>query len=419
MKPAVLYLCHRIPYPPNKGDKIASYHLLKFLSQHFDVYLGCFIDDRHDQQYRHKVEALCRDVCFITLHPALARLKGLQALYKGQPITLPYYSHPAMTDWVNHTLNQHPIERALVFSSSMAQYLLNTRPSLHKVMHFVDVDSEKWRQYAQKKQGVASYLYQREYRTLAKFEKAICADFDVSCFVTETERQSFAAMVEPALQNKIHTLENGIDSRYFSPQADFSPVTEHPLQHDNYVVFTGAMDYWANVDAVTWFARKVWPKVLKEHPYGKFYIVGSSPSASVRALSRLPGIVVTGRVDDVRPYLLHAKAAIAPMQIARGIQNKILEAMAMEKPVLTTPQGMEGLEHYPGNYPAKDSVMADNVAEQTLYVAEEPQDVTDWVCEQLARPVRAATLSRQWIEDNFSWDAKLSPVLTYLEAKHV
>ncbi|GAB6260625.1 TIGR03087 family PEP-CTERM/XrtA system glycosyltransferase [Photobacterium sp. R1] len=411
MKPFILYLCHRIPYPPNKGDKIASYHLLKYLNQHYEVCLGCFVDDPYDLQYQDKVKALCHEAFFVRLHPSVARIKALTALLGRHPMTLPYYHHPAMSAWVKSCLKRKQIDKAMVFSSSMAQYLMDTPSALHKVMHFVDLDSEKWRQYAEKKTGLASYVFQREYRTLARFEQQVCDKFDFSCFVTETEKNAFTALVPPACHPKIKTLENGIDSQYFSPDADFSRHTMHPLSHDNYIVFTGAMDYWANVDAVSWFARQVWPTVLQHHPDSKFYIVGSSPTSQVKALSRLPGIIVTGRVEDVRPYLFHAKAAVAPMQIARGIQNKILEAMAMEKPVLTTSLGLEGLEEYPCNHPR-------HYPEQALYVADDARAMADWVCQRLKEPVKAATASRNWIENHFSWDARLAPLLTYLEAQH-
>ncbi|QUJ69308.1 TIGR03087 family PEP-CTERM/XrtA system glycosyltransferase (plasmid) [Photobacterium sp. GJ3] len=281
MKPAILYLCHRIPYPPNKGDKIASYHLLKYLSQHYDVYLGCFIDDPTDWQYCPTVDLLCRETCFVALHPTQAKFKSLRALLSGQPMTLPYYASSDMRKWIDRCLDRcrdsHPIRKALVFSSSMAQYLMTASPDLHKVMHFVDLDSEKWRQYAEKKSGLMHLIYQREYHTLARYEKQVCAAFDVSCFVTDTEKNAFTAQLPDSLHHKVRTLENGIDSQYFSPDASFSRETDYPLAQENYVVFTGAMDYWANVDAVCWFVQTVWPIVLQHHPDCRFYIVGSSP----------------------------------------------------------------------------------------------------------------------------------------------
>ncbi|MDO6705899.1 TIGR03087 family PEP-CTERM/XrtA system glycosyltransferase [Photobacterium sp. 1_MG-2023] len=474
MKPAILYLCHRIPYPPNKGDKIASYHLLKYLSQHYDVYLGCFIDDPTDWQYCPKVDSLCRETCYVALHPTQAKLKSLRALLSGQPMTLPYYASSDMRKWVNRCLDRsrdnHPIRKALVFSSSMAQYLMTVSPDLHKVMHFVDLDSEKWRQYAEKKSGLMRLIYQREYHTLARYEKQVCAAFDVSCFVTDTEKNAFTAQLPDSLHLKVRTLENGIDSQYFSPDASFSHKTDYLLAQENYVVFTGAMDYWANVDAVCWFVQTVWPIVLQHHPDSRFYIVGSSPTSKVKSLSKVPGVVVTGRVADVRPFLFYAKAAVAPMQIARGIQNKILEAMAMEKPVLTSPLGIEGLEQYPwgqalhhqrgqapfalqlgqAQYEASNTFNGDrhllppgpdqmgtgavveatkatgtgtiesigSLPGQTLFVSDDSRENAQWVCVQLSAPRQPATVSRHWIKTHFSWEARLSPVLSYLEAHH-
>ncbi|MCG7587465.1 TIGR03087 family PEP-CTERM/XrtA system glycosyltransferase [Photobacterium sp. OFAV2-7] len=403
MKEPLLYLCHRIPYPPNKGDKIANYHILKFLSRHFDVYLGCFIDDPFDLQYRAKVEQYCKESLFVQISPAYCKLKGVTALFTGQPITLPYYSRKAMQQWVDTTIEGHQINKALVVSGCMAQYLVASPHTPYTVMHFVDIDSDKWRQYAEKKQGIMRAIYQREHRVLGQYEKKVASMFDVSCFVTKAETEAFRCIADTPFRERIKTLENGLDSKFFSPGSAFPAEENYCLEKENYVVFTGAMDYWANEDAVVWFANKVWSKVLTEVPDAKFYIVGSSPTPGVRALADIPGITVTGRVADVRPYLQHAKAAVAPMRIARGVQNKILEAMAMSCPVIASPQGIEGLENYPPSHVA---------------VSESVNDIAHWVIDKLQAEQSEAKASREWIEQHYSWDAQLSPLLGYLQCHH-
>lgn len=400
MKEKLLYLCHRIPFPANKGDKITTCNILKFLHQHYDVYLGCFIDDPFDNRYKENVRALCKEAFFVELSPLKAKFRGLTAFVTGKPITLPHYYNGKMQRWVDETVSNNCIKKALVYSGCMAQYVLNQKMSkLHKVMHFADIDSDKWSQYAGKTNGIMRWVYHREHKTLEKYEKYVAKEFAVSCFISDKETETFRNLIGAVHEEKIQTLSNGIDSEFFSPVARQELAEGYPLTEQNYIVFTGAMDYWANVDAVRWFAASVWPEVLKQLPDSKFYIVGSSPTKQAISLEKIPGVVVTGRVEDIRPYLRHAKASVAPMQIARGIQNKILEAMAMELPVTATRLGIEGIENYP----------ADEV-----FISDSPNSISQWVTEKLKTEATSATESRNWLIQNYSWEAKLSPLLSYL-----
>ncbi|WP_375750128.1 TIGR03087 family PEP-CTERM/XrtA system glycosyltransferase [Vibrio sp. HN007] len=403
MKEKLLYLCHRIPFPANKGDKITTCNILKFLSQHYDVYLGCFIDDPYDEKYKDDVRDLCKEAFFVDLSPAKAKIKGLSAFITGKPITLPHYHSRKMQQWVNSIVHKESIQKAFIYSGCMAQYVLTKdTPELHKVMQFADIDSDKWRQYSDKTKGIMSWVYRREYRTLEKYEKHVAKKFAVSCFISDKETEMFRSMLNGNANSKIQTLSNGIDVDFFSPTSRHSLEENYPLDKENYIVFTGAMGYWANADAVQWFTDNVWPLVYKKLPNSKFYIVGSSPSKQVSNLNEVPGVVITGRVEDVRPYLSHAKAAVAPMQIARGIQNKILEAMAMELPVAATKLGIEGIEKYPDNH---------------IFISDDPEHFAEWVVEKLTHTSHAKE-SRDWLKLNYSWDAKLSPLLSYLEAPY-
>lgn len=335
----LLFLAHRIPYPPNKGDKIRSYHLLKHLCRNFKVHLGAFVDDPEDWKYAQSVmDMVSGEVKLLPLNPAWATLRSTYGLLSGEPLSAPYYRDTKLKSWVDQMIAKRPIRHALVFSSAMSQYVTDY-PNLHRIVDFVDIDSDKWRQYSERKSWPMSWIYQREARALFAFERCIAGTFDASVFVSRAEAELFQQLA-PECTSRVTYYNNGVDTDYFSPTRSYQnpyPADALPL------VFTGAMDYWPNVDAVQWFAREILPSVLAHNPDTCFYIVGSRPTAAVRALAELPGVVVTGMVPDIRPYLAHARLAVAPLRIARGIQNKALEAMAMAKPVIASAQALEGI----------------------------------------------------------------------------
>lgn len=339
----LLFMPHRIPFPPNKGDKIRSYHLLKHLSQRYHVHLGTFIDDPDDWQHADSVRELCRETHFSSLNPLRAKLGSLKALARNQALTLEYYRNNEMHEWVAKVVQQFEIRHVLVYSSAMAQYATGLQHT-RRVIDFVDIDSDKWHQYAEKKQLPMSWLYQRESRLLLDYERKIAREFDASLFVSQAEAELFKQLA-PESKDKTGYFSNGVDTDYFSPEREYP--NPYPL-NESAIVFTGAMDYWPNTDAADWFAHVVFPAVREQNPQARFYIVGARPTSKVQALASLPGVMVSGRVPDIRPYLAHAKIAVAPLQIARGIQNKVLEAMAMAKPVVVSPQALEGIHAEPG-----------------------------------------------------------------------
>jgi len=346
----LLFLAHRIPYPPNKGDKIRSYHLLKHLAQRYRVHLGCFVDDADDWQHTDMLRTLCGETYFAALHPRRAKFKSLTGLLHDAPLTLPYYAHGGMQRWVRQTLASRRVSKVLVFSAAMGQFV-PVATGLHSVVDFVDVDSDKWTQYALSKRWPLSWLYRREGRTLLAWERKLAAHSDAALFVSEAEARHFAQLA-PESAARVSWFNNGVDFDYFSPARDYPnpyPAVSLPL------VFTGAMDYWPNVDAVVWFAQMILPVLRLRYANVELVIVGGRPAQAVRDLARLPGVTVTGRVDDVRPWLRHARVAVAPLRIARGVQNKVLEAMAMALPVVASPQALEGIQAHPG----QDILIAD------------------------------------------------------------
>ncbi|MFN3789608.1 TIGR03087 family PEP-CTERM/XrtA system glycosyltransferase [Massilia sp.] len=392
----LLLLIHRIPYPPNKGDKIRSYHLLKHLARDYRVHLATFVDDPDDWQHVPTVEKMCASSHFAALNPTLARVRSLGALVKKRSLSLDYYRDAGLARWVDQTVAAHKIQRVLVFSSAMAQYA-DKYPNARRVVDFCDVDSDKWRQYADKKSWPMSWLYRHEARQLLSYERQVARDYDASLFVSAPEADLFRQLA-PESDARIGFFSNGVDTDYFSPDAAGpSPFKEG----EQAIVFTGAMDYWPNVDAVQWFAGEAMPLLRARFPELRFYIVGARPAQAVLELAKQPNIVVTGTVPDVRPYIKHARAAVAPLRIARGIQNKVLEAMAMATPVVVTPQALEGIEAEPG---------------RELVLAQDAAGFVEAVALLLARSGNDMGLAaRARVERKYSWPSNLACIGERLE----
>jgi len=386
----LLFLAHRIPYPPNKGDKIRSWHILKHLAHSYRVHLGVFVDDPGDWRYRYKIEQLCASTCLLPLHPTASKLSSLTGLLHGTALSLSYFRDRRMQHWVNTMLERADIQKVFVYSSPMAQYVLHTTShDLRRVIDFVDVDSEKWRQYAERKHWPFSWLYRREAKTLLKFEQDVACKFDASLFVSAEEAALFRRLAPDAAES-VSYLDNGVDHDYFMPDADY----EDPYAGcREVVVFTGAMDYWANIDAVQWLAQEVFPQVRSVIKTARFAIVGARPSREVLALTSNRGVMVTGAVKDIRPYLAHARAAVAPLRIARGVQNKVLEAMAMARPVVATRLAVEGI---------------DIAGEDGLWIADDRYEFAEKIIALLKLPASPLVMSsRNWVCQRYDWEHNL------------
>jgi sugar transferase (PEP-CTERM/EpsH1 system associated) len=310
------------------------------------------------------------------------------ALLTGEPLTLPYFRSATLAEWVRQVVRRERIERAIAYSSPMAQYLLDL--PVRSVVDFVDLDSAKWDDYARRRRWPVSWLYGLEARRLFAFERTVAEGVAASVFVTRDEARLLSAAV-PHCANRIVAIENGVDSEYFSPQRDSASPFE---RGEHAIVFTGSMDYWPNIDAVTWFVREVLPRVRRHDDRARFHIVGMNPDASVRALVST-SVRVTGRVDDVRPYLAHARVVVAPLRIARGIQNKILEAMAMGRPTVVTSGAARPLTARPGS---------------ELEVADDAEDFATKVLAamQPATGEAMGRCARSRIEADYAWDSKLT-----------
>jgi sugar transferase (PEP-CTERM/EpsH1 system associated) len=338
VRPELLFLTQRIPYPPIKGEKIRPLQILRHLAKRYTVHLGCLIDDPDDWQHVTVMQGLCGETYFARLDPRIAKLTCLRGLLSGEPLSKVYFHDRGLAAWVDRLLAERRPDRAFICSSAMAQYLLD-RPHFpaRTVMDFADVDADKWRQYAETQSGPMRWVYARESRALLAYDRRVGAAVDASTFVSPAEAALFRE-VAPELAAKTYAVNSGVDADYFSPEHSFAS----PYQGQA-VVFTGTMSYWPNVDAVTWFAHEILPLIRRSRPGLQFYIVGSSPSPDVVKLAAIDGVVVTGRVADVRPYVARAAAVVVPLRIANGIQNKVIEAMAMAKPVIATPKALTGV----------------------------------------------------------------------------
>ncbi len=392
-QPALLFLAHRIPYPPDKGDKIRAWHLLEHLSRRYRVHLGAFVDDPDDWRHCDTLRAVCASTHFVALNPRLGKMRALTGLLTGAPLTLPYYRDRGLQAWVDAHLSAG-VDRVLAYSSAMARFVMHA-DRCRRVMDFVDIDSDKWRQYAATCSWPLSWLYRREGARLLQWERRVATAFDASLFVSATEAADFRALA-PESAGRVCHYNNGVDAAYFSPERNYA--NPYPAGVTA-IAFTGAMDYWPNIDAVEWYAREVLPGLRARRPELLFAIVGGRPAAQVRELASLPGVLVSGRVEDVRPWLAHAGAVVAPLRIARGIQNKVLEGMAMARNVVATPQALEGIDARIGEE-VRVAADADALARETLAALDGPD---------LGAAARARVMT------DFTWNSALARVAPLLE----
>ena len=381
----VLYLAHRIPYPPDKGDKIRSWKTLEHLARRFRVHLGAFVDDSQDFRHEAHLRRVCESVTLVPLDKRRATLRAAAGFISGEPLTLPYYRDGRMSEAVARA-RAAGLSAEIAFSSSMAQYI-SAKSTAPRIVDLCDADSAKWSEYARRKSWPMSATFAREGALLAKAESAIINWADATFAISEEEADLLGSRDEA--RKDVLWFCNGVDTQKFAPGA--VAAAERFT-----AVFIGAMDYWANVDAVLWFARDIWPAVRAALPDATFAIVGSNPAKDVKALGGANGVMVTGRVADVRPYMEGAALVVAPMRIARGVQNKVLEAMAMGKAVVSTPAGLEGVDATIG-VEAVAAASPDGFAREIVRLAED---------DAAARRIGAAARAR--ILSDYQWPFQLA-----------
>jgi polysaccharide biosynthesis protein PslH len=382
----ILFLVHRIPWPADRGDKIRSHHMLKRLSEMAPVHVGAFADDARDMAFVAEMEP-----CFASVHVELRNKpqwrSGLEALAKAQPVSVTSFASNSMKAWVDGIIASGRISHIVVFSGAMAQYVPAGFDGRF-IMDFVDVDSAKFESYAGEGNPLMRRINKREGRMLAAFEKQTAQRADANLFVSDAE----AALFQDRSGEMALALGNGMDTLFYDPAINVPQVRlSSPL-----IVFTGQMDYRPNIEAVCDFAANAVPIIRKHHPAAQFAIVGRNPTSKVKALSQIDGVNVTGEVADVRSWIKAADVVVAPLRIARGIQNKVLEAMAMAKPVVVSPAAAQGIDAQDGVHFCVENTVEQEAARVAVLLGDpETRD-------------QIGQAARRHVIDHYSWAAQLA-----------
>jgi polysaccharide biosynthesis protein PslH len=399
----ILILSHRVPFPPNKGEKIRTYHQLKYLSElGHDIHLFAPYESADELAHFDSLHAsLCRTTNAAKLSFKLGRL--LWGLLKGQALSVANFYTKTLQHQFDALISQTKVDAILCSASSMAEYVFNssvlanlpTQPLL--IMDFMDVDSDKWGQYAQQAGFPMSLVYAREQRYLANYERRIVEKFDACYLIADAEVQLFNR--EVVKSNKVQVMGNGLDRNAFYALR-VKPSNAAPI-----FLFTGVMDYKPNEDAVIWFVQQCWPTIIQRHPKAKFVIAGMNPSADIKRLAHQTSIEVTGFVDDILPYYHQADIFVAPFRLARGVQNKVLQAFSCGLPVVTTPMGAEGINCR---------------NEHDVLLATTPADFIQQIQRLLDEPSLAIAIggnAEQLILEQYSWQGQIQPLVELLKAR--
>lgn len=385
----ILFLAHRQPYPPDRGDSIRSWNILKALSRLAPVHLVSFAEDAPET--RKALEDVCATAQLIP-NQRSKTIAMAAGLLSGQPASVELFRSEVFRDAVRRVCAERSISVVYAFSGQMGQYADVFPTDARFVMDFTDVDSEKFASYGRTVGGVGGLANRFEARRLLAFERKVARGAALNLFVSKTEEDLFRRLTGGD-RLTLGTLENGVDLDRFSPQFDTSERVggDAPL-----IIFTGQMDYPPNSDAVSYFANEVLPLIRDRQADARFAIVGRAPTEAVLALASLPGVDVTGEVADTRPWLASAKVVVAPLRIARGIQNKVLEAMASGKAVVASPEAAEGI---------------DACHEREFIIASSAAAQADAVVSLLHDPTKRSRMehaAREAMVARYSWDAKMA-----------
>lgn len=384
----ILFLSQRVPYPPNRGDKITTWRLVERMKRRHEVRCVAFAHDDADVQAAAELTRLGAPTTALRIDLRRTKLASLPLLLTGKPLTLGAYGSRELQRVVDELAPSCQVGYA--YSSSMGAFL-EPHTRLKRVMHFAELDSDKWRQYAERSKWPMSWVYAREHKTLLEFERRIAASFDENVLCTPLEQQVFEREI-PGPRSLV--LRNGVDLAHYQPKPD--------LAEPEHLVFVGVMDYLPNIDGCVWFVNEILPRLRAKRPGVRFTIVGSRPTDEVKALASHPGVAVTGFVDDPREFLARAAVSVAPLRIARGIQNKVLEGLAMGLPVVGTTSATQGVEGEAG----RDFLLANTVDEQVAAIER-----------LLADPNFARALGRrgrQFVEEKYDWERVFDPLDTLL-----
>jgi sugar transferase (PEP-CTERM/EpsH1 system associated) len=390
-RPNLLYLTHRVPYPPDKGDRIRNYHLLRFLAQRADVHLACLADEPAHEETLAALRPLCARLAVVPLDRWAQRGRMVLSLLRGGTASEGAFATPEMETVLNNWGGSLRFDAVLTSASSLVPYLrLPVLRDVPAVVDLVDVDSQKWLDYSMHSSGPASWLFRMEGKRLRRLEGELPSWAQAVTLVSKPEAVVYRRYCVPG---NIEVVFNGVDLDYFRP------VDQRTLPA---CVFVGALDYRPNVDGACWFCKEVWPRVRSRSPHAELWLVGRRPVAAVRRLARVPGVHLVGQVPDVRPYLARASVAVAPLRLARGVQNKVLEALAMAKAVVASPAALVALGVQSGA-----EVLAASSPEQW-------EEAVVNLLEDADRRRSLGTAGRAYVETHHHWGRCLEPFASLL-----
>jgi len=379
----ILYVTHRLPYPPAGGAKVRAFHSIRHLAAHNTVTVAAPVRDAEEAEAARELAKLCAGVLTAPIGRTRALAQALWQAGTARPASLGYFHAPVLARRIASFLQREPVDLIVVHCSAVAHYVekLGTSP---KVLDFVDMDSRKWLDYSRVTGFPKNLVHAWEGWTLGRRERRLARQFDLSVVATAQEADTLRAL---AGEVPSAVVRNGVDLAFFHP-------SRTPYAPDR-ICFIGRMDYFPNEQAMVAFCRDVLPRIQARRPRARLTIVGADPTPAVWSLARQPGVEVTGSVEDVRPYVWRAAVTVAPLQLARGTQNKILESMAMGVPVVASDLAARGVDAVPGEHLLAATTPAET-AEMVLRLLEDP-----------AERARLGAAGRALVAARYSWSTTL------------
>jgi sugar transferase (PEP-CTERM/EpsH1 system associated) len=386
--PRVLYLTHRVPFPPDKGDRIRTYHLLRQMAKHGRVWLGCLADEPVPPETLTALNGLCERVAAVPVGRKSRWLKAFRSLALSGSLSEGLFASKGLTRTLREWVAEVKFDVVVASSSALVPYLRDRAlTEIPAVVDLIDVDSQKWLDFAAASRPPKKWLYRLEAARVRKLEKWLAGRAGAVSVVSRAEADVYDSFTHAGAAT---VATNGVDLDYFTPVACETQLA---------LAFVGALDYLPNEDAAVWFTREMWPAIHAKYPAAEFRIIGRKPTPVVQTLAAVPGVKLVGQVPDVRPFVASAAVVVVPLRLARGVQNKVLEAMAMGKAVVAAPPSLAALGTVPGTH---------------LLSASTPQEWVDSVCGLLADPLKRQQLgiaARQYVEQNHHWERCLQPLL--------
>ncbi|MCB2050872.1 MAG: TIGR03087 family PEP-CTERM/XrtA system glycosyltransferase [Novosphingobium sp.] len=402
----ILFLAHRVPFPPDRGDKIRSHHILKALAGLAPVHVATLGDNDSDMAHDAELAEVAASHCLIRREKPLWRA-GLEALARNCPVSLAAFHNSALAAYVEKTLSTRPIDTIYVFSGQMGQYVPHDFKG-RVLLDLVDVDSAKFDEYATRGFALRRWIHAREGRLLKSVEESMSARACHTLLVSEAEADLFRSRIGTPADHTILALGNGIDAGFFDPGV-VRPHPEIASAPGPHIVFTGQMDYAPNVAAAHMLLGAILPALRHVHPEAMAHVVGRNPAPSLLQYDGAKGARVWGGVPDMRPFLAAADVACVPLSLARGVQNKVLEAMAMACPVVVSETAATGIG-------AKDGAQ--------FAIAYGPDGFVARILELLAHRTESRAMgraARAFVIEQRSWPAMLAalPMLAARGASQV